>query len=112
MHPPEGIGNDDESSEAYEPSEEEIALMRAATTEEGQAVDAMILGECSRHWQKVAKIVGNLLDVFDTTYGHLPFAYLQARMQKLEDLGRVEIAGGVWAMRFSEIRLTEQTEVK
>jgi hypothetical protein len=81
--------------------------MRAATALEGQGVDALILRECSNRWQKVAKIVGDLLDEFDRAYGHLPLAYLQARMQKLEDLGKVEIAGDVWAMRFSEIRLID-----
>jgi hypothetical protein len=104
---------DDDSDAPYQPTEEEVAQMRAATALEGQAVDAMILRECSNRWQKVAKIVGDLLDEFDSTYGHLPLAYLQARMQKLEDLGKVEIAGDLWAARFSEIRLVDpQPKVK
>jgi hypothetical protein len=98
-------GNDADLYEPYEPTEEEIAQMRSATPAEHQSVDAMILGECSNRWQKVAKIVGNLFEQFDRAYPHLPLAYLQARMQKLEDLGQVEIVGDVWAMRFSEIRL-------
>jgi hypothetical protein len=105
--PPEDIknGEDADSSKPYEPREEEIAQMRAATPAEGQAVDEMILRECSGHWKKIARIIGDLLDEFDEAYEHLPLAYLQARMQKLEDLGQAEIAGDVWAMRFSEIRL-------
>lgn len=28
-------------------------------------------------------------------------------MEKLDDLGKVEIAGDLWAMRYSEIRLAQ-----
>jgi hypothetical protein len=96
----------DNAPESYEPSTEEIAQMRAATPAQASAVDAMILRECSTRWQKVAMVVGQLLDEFDTTFPSLPLAYVQARMQELEDAGSVEVAGDVWAMRHSEIRLT------
>lgn len=95
----------------YEPTEEEIAQMVASSIEERAAAEAMVLRECSERWQKVAKIVGDLLDEFERIYPHLPFAYLQATMQKLEDLGKVEIAGDVWAMRYSEIRLAKPGQV-
>lgn len=88
-----------------EPSAEEIAQMRSATPVEAAWVDAIILRECSPDWSKVALVVGRLLDEFETALPHLPFAYMQARMQELEDAGAVEIAGDVWAMRYSEVRL-------
>jgi hypothetical protein len=96
---------DAQDAAPYEPTEEEISRMLAASKEEYEAVDAMILRECSSQFQKVAKIVGDLLKEFDRLYGHLPFALLQARMEHLEELGRVEIVGDVWRMRYSEIRL-------
>ncbi|MFS2036323.1 DUF3658 domain-containing protein [Polaromonas sp. CT11-55] len=95
----------DPDSAPYEPSDEEIAQMRAASPAEAAAVDALILRECSDRWQKVAKIVGDLIKEFDQSYPHLPFAYIQARMDELEDMGKVEIVGHVWSMRYSEIRL-------
>ena len=95
----------------YEPSEEEISQMLASSPEERIAAQSMVLRVCSDHWQKVAKVVGSLLEEFERTYPHLPFAYLQATMQRLEDLGQVEIAGDVWAMRYSEIRLAKPSQV-
>lgn len=91
--------------ESDEPSADEIAQMRAATPVEAAAVDKLIVRECAAHWRKVAMVVGKILNEFDADFSHLPFAYIQARMQELEDAGAVEIAGDVWAMRHSEIRL-------
>ena len=82
--------------------------MLSASKEEYDAVDDMILRECSGRFQKVAKIVGDLLKEFDRSYGHLPFALMQARMEHLEELGMVEIVGDVWRMRYSEIRLAPE----
>jgi hypothetical protein len=78
--------------------------MRSASKEEYAAVDAMILRECSSRFQKVAKIVGDLLKEFNLAYGHLSSALLQARMDHLEELGTVQIVGDVRRMRYSEIR--------
>jgi hypothetical protein len=99
---------DPQDSVPYEPTEEEIAQMVASSPEERATAQEMALRECTDRWKKVARIVGDLLDEFEQTYPHLPFAYLQATMQKLEDLGKVEIDGDVWAMRYSEIRLARR----
>lgn len=100
-----------DDAEPYELSDEEIKQMLAASKEEYAAVDAMILRECSHRFQKVAKIVGDLLDEFDRVYGHLPFALIQARMEHMAKRGKVEIAGDVWRMRYSEIRLSSEPGV-
>ena len=105
MSPMEDESNE-ESPGAYEqPTDEEIVQMRSATPEEAAAVDAMVLRKCSSRWQKVAFVVGQLLNEFEEAYEHLPLAYIQARMQELEDRGELEIAGDVWSMRHSEVRL-------
>jgi len=96
---------DDERPYGSEPTAEEIARMRGATQAEAAAVDVMLLRQCSPRFQKVAMIVGKLLDDFDSRFPHLPFTYMQARLQELEDAGRIEIAGDVWLMRHSEVRL-------
>jgi len=94
----------------YVPTEDEIAKMQAATPAEAQAVDDLILNQCSEHFRKVAMVAGTLLLEFDARFPHLPLAYVLARMQELEDAGAVEIAGNVWYMRHSEIRLRERNE--
>jgi len=68
-------------------------------------VEVMVLRECAHRWQKVAKLVGDLMNEFEMAYPHLPLSMLPATMEKLEDLGKVEIAGDPWAMNYSEIRL-------
>ena len=94
-----------------EPSEAEIQAMRAATAGEAQAVDEMIVQALSARWQKVARVVGVLMNDFERRFDHLPMAYIQARMQELEDRGVVEIAGDVWNMRSSEVRaITEEAQ--
>jgi hypothetical protein len=102
---------DPRDAEPYEPTDEEIAQMQASSEEERTAVELMILRECSSQWQKVAKIVGDLLKEFEQNYPHLPFAYLQATMEELASLEKVEIVGDVWRMRYSEIRLVPPSNV-
>lgn len=98
---------DAEDAEPYEPTAEETELMRAAPKDVELAVDVMIVEACTSRWQKVAKIVGNLIPQLEQASTDMPFAYIQARMDRLEDSGKVEIAGNVWAMRYSEIRLAQ-----
>ena len=102
---PVSTNSDPLDAEPYEPTDEEAAQMVASSPDERAAAQEMVLRACSSHWQKVAKLVGDLSDDFIRRYPHLPFAYLQATMQRLEDDGKVELAGDVWAMRHSEIRL-------
>jgi len=96
---------DPEDARPHEPTEEDIAQIRASSVEEREAVQAMVLRDCSAQWQKVAKIVGGLLEEFDQTYAHLPFGFLLAVIEKLEELGKIEIVGNPWSVRYSEIRL-------
>lgn len=98
---------DEQDAAPYEPSEEEIELMRAATDAHEDAVDRLVLRECGNRWEKVAKIVGDLIPEFEQSFPNLPFVYMLARMDELEDLGRLEISGNVWSMRYSEVRLSQ-----
>jgi len=101
----DSIESDQPEADRFAPTADEVARMIAAPKEALAAVDQMILRECSPRFQKVAKIVGILFKEFGRDYGHLPYKLLQARMENLEDLGLVEIAGDVWLMGQSEIRL-------
>ena len=101
-------GSEPYDPEGGGPTEEEEAQIRASSQAERASVEAMVLRVCSTRWQKVAAVVGMLMEEFERTHPHLPFLFLQATMQKLEDLGSVELAGDVWAMRSSEIRLKQE----
>jgi len=101
----DAIESDPPDADGFTPTADEVARMIAASKDELAAVDQMILRECSARFQKVAAIVGLLFREFGRDYKHLPYKLLQARMESLEDLGLVEIAGDVWLMGQSEIRL-------
>ena len=104
------IDFDAEEPEPYGPTSEDIDQMAAASREELEGVDAMVLGACSHRFQKVAKIVGLLFKEFERQHENLPFVLLQARMEHLEEIGIVEIAGDVWRMGRSEIRLAPRKD--
>lgn len=100
---PDAMDHDDHDED--EPSPEEWALMRQATPAEAAAVDALILGHCTDHWQKVAMVVGSSLDDYDATFSHLPYVYMQVRLLELIERGHIECQGDVMSMRTSEVRL-------
>ena len=95
----------DEDPDEFDPTPEELALIRKATPTEAEGVDTLILSRCTNRWGKVAMVVGSLLDDFEANYPHLPYVYMQVRMLELEHQRRLEIAGDVMQVRASEIRL-------
>ena len=97
--------NGDENSDEFGPTEEELVLIRKATSNEAAEVDALILSHCSVRWTKVAMIIGSLLDEFDAKYPNLPYVYMQIRMLELEHRLQIEVRGDVMQARASEIRL-------
>jgi hypothetical protein len=94
-----------EESDEFDPTPEELSLIRQATPVVAEEVDALILSRCTNRWGKVAMIVGSLLDDFEAKYPYLPYVYMQVRMLELEHQGRLEIAGDVMQVRASEVRL-------
>jgi hypothetical protein len=99
--------NCSEDADPDDPSDEEIAQMRASSPEERAALEALVLRECTHRWQKVARVVGAVEKEFGLAYPHLPFVMLQATVEKLEELGQVEVDGDPWALRYSEMRLAQ-----
>lgn len=95
----------DTDVESSELSAEEVAQIQATTEDDRHIVDVLILGLCTERWSKVALVAGSLLKTFARELPHLPLAFVQVRMEAIEDLGLIEIAGDVWAMRQSEVRL-------
>jgi Protein of unknown function len=105
MNPDTDDAMDPDEADDDEPSPEEWALMRQATPAEAAAVDALVLGQCTDHWQKVAMVVGSSLDDYDARFSHLPYVYMQVRLLDLIERGRIECQGDVMSMRTSEVRL-------
>jgi len=97
-----------EEPEELVPTEEEIAQMRAATSAEAQAVDELILSQCTERFRKVAMVAAKVLREFDGRFPHLPMPYIIARIQELEEAGVLEVAGYVWYPRHSELRLVRR----
>ena len=95
-----------EEGTPVEPADEELAAIRAASPAELAIVDRLLLEACLPRWQKVAKVVGNLLDRLERELPQLPTIVAQVRMLELEHTGEVEIQGDVMAARQSEVRLS------
>lgn len=92
-----------------QPTLEELAKIRRATSADTAAVDALILLSCSDRWCKVAGVVGASLHEFDARFPHLPYVYMPVRMVAMERSGTLEVQGDPMAMRFSEVRLPGKT---
>ena len=90
-----------------EPSPEELALIRAATPEQANAVAQLLVAACSTRWRKVAMVVGTSLDGYDRQFPELPYVYLQFRLLSLVQSGVLEAQGDIMAIRHSEVRLAE-----
>ena len=103
----DALDNDDPQDD--EPTKEELDQIRRATSADATAVDALILGNCSSQWSKVAMIIGSLLDAFEEKFPHLPYVYMPIRMLELEERGLIEIHGDVLAIRSAEVRLCVAT---
>ncbi|HEY1396411.1 DUF3658 domain-containing protein [Roseateles sp.] len=88
-------------------SDEELAAMRALTPAEVSQVDALLLGASSTRWQKVALVIARVMNDFEQKFPDLPFEFLSYRVQELEGLGALEVAGDPFRPRFSEIRLQQ-----
>lgn len=88
-------------------SDEELAAIRALTPAEASQVDALLLAASSTRWQKVARVIATVMNDFEQRFPDLPFEFLSYRMQELEDLGTLEVAGDPFRSRYSEIRLKQ-----
>ena len=51
-------------------------------------------------------VVGMLLAEFEAKFKHLPYVFMQLRIQELVRNGRLEAQGDVMHMRESEVRLS------
>ena len=81
--------------------------MRALTPVEVSQVDALLLGASSPRWQKVALVIARVMNDFEQKFPDVPFEFLSYRVQELEGLGTLEVAGDPFRPGFSETRLKQ-----
>jgi hypothetical protein len=71
-------------------------------------IDQLILSFCNTRWQKVAKIIGKILQVFEERQIRWNTAFavtIDARMAIPVRNGKLEAQGNIRKWRFSEVRL-------
>lgn len=79
--------------------------MRSLPPSKVAEADSLLLSICTEDWQKVARLVGHLLDAFEHGFPDIPLEFLSYRLQQLEEAGAVEIIGDPFRIRESEVRL-------
>ena len=84
----------------------ERAAVAKLTREDLSIIDAAILGSCSHHWLKVARVVWNAQDSLADRYPDLSYVYYTERLADLVAQKRLESRGNIFYMRFSEVRLS------
>jgi hypothetical protein len=96
----------DEIPQANPPlSAAEQGVVDALTEQDLAIIDAAILGECTTHWYKVARVAGRTEDALAARYPGLSVIFYAQRLIQLAEEGRLESQGNLKWMRFSEVRL-------
>lgn len=106
------LGSTDEASVGEEGdncwdglSDDEMSAMRSLPPSRVSEADLLLLSACTQDWQKVARVLGQLLDVFEHRFAEVPLEFLSYRLQELEAEGVVAIHGDPFLVRESEVRL-------
>jgi hypothetical protein len=68
-------------------------------------IDEALLADCSTHARKVARIVGTAWKALRDDLDDVPLGFYVQRVQAIVAAGRLESAGDLDYMRFSEVRL-------
>ena len=91
---------------------EQHALVAKLTSADRRTIDEVLLANATPRWRKVAMIVGmtmiQLEDRGDRVNG-IPDVFYSQRVRVLVEAGRLEAAGDLAYMRFSEVRLVSLT---
>lgn len=90
-------------------SPEQEALVAQLTSEQIEEIDAVLISNAKRRWRKVAMLVGLAMSQLQNRVRGIPDLYYAQRVRKLVASGRLESEGNLSYMRFSEVRLPEQT---
>ena len=89
-------------------SAEEQAAGDLLSTQDLELIDACILSHCADCFYKVARIMGRTEDELADRFPKMSYVFYTQRLKHLVDTGRLDAAGDVFKMRFSEVRLARQ----
>jgi ubiquinone biosynthesis protein UbiJ len=89
-------------------STEQLQLVAKLSAVEVERIDRALLENCSRGWRKVARVVGTTMMDLKPRPPGIPDLYYSQRITKLVEEGKLESAGNLQFMRYSEVRLREQ----
>lgn len=86
-------------------TEGEALLIAGLPPELITRIDDALLAESTHRFQKVARIVGGVMQSFSDGPSGIPDIYYARRIAKLVEAGLLESQGNLRRMRFSEVRL-------
>src|SRR5262245_37317395 len=89
-------------------SPQERAAADLLSEQDLQTIDACILSHCADCFYKVARIMGRTENELVDRFPKLSYVFYTQRLKHLVDTGRLDAAGDVFKMRFSEVRLAHQ----
>ena len=89
------------------PTEEQQERINRLTAEELQVIDGALLAGASLQFRKVARVVGEAMEVDRETFKLVPDVFYASRVRKLVEEGRLVAEGNLDYMRFSEVKLPE-----
>ncbi|SRR5216683_3909209 len=86
-------------------TEDEALLIAGLPAELITRIDDALLAKSTHRFQKVARIVGGVMQSFSDGPSGIPDIYYAQRIAKLVKAGLLESQGNLGRMRFSEVRL-------
>ena len=90
-------------------SPEEESAVEALTQSDIEFIDTAVLSSARPHWQKAAMVVTRAVEKLEARYPQLSYVFYAMRIQALADQGRLESQGDLDHMRFSEVRLPDES---
>jgi len=91
-------------------SAQEQAAADLLSEQDLEAIDGCILSHCADRFYKVAAIMGRTQDQLADRFPNLSYVFYTQRLKHLVDTGRLDAAGDVFKMRFSEVRLARAAD--
>lgn len=79
------------------------------TSDDNAFIDAAILSCALPRWRKVAMMVGRCMEKLESRYPGFSDSFYARRIQTLASQGRLESQGNLDCMRFSEVRLPDES---
>lgn len=89
-------------------SAEQMGLVAKLSAAEVERIDKTLLANCSHNWRKVARVVGTTMTSLKPWPPGIPDVYYSQRIARLVEEGKLESAGNLQFMRYSEVRLRQQ----